>query len=265
MITFFARAFYDSTKYVSRIQVIGRELSKMHDGRAAGHPLSESMSGDLRREFRKLSDGCEILNCSNTDKLVKRSIARLDPGGGDALTIGELSTLVAEIASRFEDEIEAVRLFVLSPGDQKYYENAVMLFGDDVATSFPSALEDIEESGKCLALDRPTAAAFHLMRVLEVPLKTLAFKFCPNDPKPNWDPILRKIDAELKSTHKERTIQGNVDFYANVSVHMHAVKLAWRNRVNHIDDVVPPEKARDIFEATKAFMQYMSTYLRERT
>ena len=50
------------------------------------------------------------------------------------------------------------------------------LFGDDVARAFPSSKGDIDEAGKCLALDRGTACVFHLMRILEIGLQLLAAK-----------------------------------------------------------------------------------------
>lgn len=80
----------------------------------------------------------------------------------------------------------------------------------------------------------------------------------PNDPKPNWDPILRKIDSELKLRHSERTIQGSVEFYAELSAHMHAIKLAWRNRVMHVDQIVTEERAKPIFYAVVTFMNYLT-------
>jgi hypothetical protein len=47
-------------------------------------------------------------------------------------------------------------------------------FGNAVWNAFPSAIDDSIEAGKCIALERYTAAVFHLMRVLEAGLKALA-------------------------------------------------------------------------------------------
>ena len=46
-------------------------------------------------------------------------------------------------------------------------------FGDKVATAFPSARFDICEAADCLALERSTAAAFHLMRAVEWGMRAL--------------------------------------------------------------------------------------------
>jgi hypothetical protein len=51
----------------------------------------------------------------------------------------------------------------------KYYGQTT-LFGVDVFNKFPSANDDIEEAGTCLALERATACVLHLNRALEVGL-----------------------------------------------------------------------------------------------
>jgi len=38
---------------------------------------------------------------------------------------------------------------------------------DAVVERYPNAIYDIEEAESCLALDRPTAAVFHFMRIME--------------------------------------------------------------------------------------------------
>jgi hypothetical protein len=48
------------------------------------------------------------------------------------------------------------------------YEQQSPIFGEKVLTEYPKAAYDISEAGKCLALGRGTACAFHLMRVIEV-------------------------------------------------------------------------------------------------
>jgi hypothetical protein len=56
-----------------------------------------------------------------------------------------------------------------------FYEKE-KLFGDEVFDKFPDAQKDIREAGNCLAADLHTAAAFHLIRVVEIGLRELARK-----------------------------------------------------------------------------------------
>src|SRR5262249_6091339 len=77
------------------------------------------------------------------------------------------------IANSVEAELTQLTCFRISAEDAKYF-TARRLFGEEVATKFVPANQDIEEAGKCLALSRGTATVFHLMRVMEAGLKALA-------------------------------------------------------------------------------------------
>ena len=46
-------------------------------------------------------------------------------------------------------------------------DNAEVLFPIDLKTKVPEAIGDIEQAGKCIAFEIPTAAGFHMMRALE--------------------------------------------------------------------------------------------------
>ncbi len=75
---------------------------------------------------------------------------------------------LSELISRIVDELED-RLFLNVPiGQAELYLQPEPLFGARVMTTFPRMTEDISEAAKCLALDRPTASVFHLMRVVEL-------------------------------------------------------------------------------------------------
>jgi hypothetical protein len=105
------------------------------------------------------------------------------------------------------------------------------LFGDNFALKFPSAAFDLDEAGKCLAFERPTAAVFHLMRLMEIGLKATAR--CLGIPDPikarerNWGEILRKIEAQTtaKWPLSSRLIGDGVLFEA-VFASLDAVKAA---------------------------------------
>lgn len=254
MLTFKAHAFYDSSRHLERILVVMEHVSPSPN---------EVVSSDLRELVQplieKFIENCGPLNAKLSQKSARRACEHL--ASKEKITSQKLGNLVQDIINRFRDEIEGRSLFIVAEEDKEFFENPVLLFGGEVVTKFPQSIADLEEAGKCLALDRHTASAFHLMRALEVPLQIFAARLLPDDLRPNWDPIIRKIDEELKLPHAKRSIKGDVEFYSNVSAHLHSVKLAWRNRINHLDEPVSPGKARDIFSATKALMVYLAENL----
>ena len=88
---------------------------------------------------------------------------------------------------------------------EQYFQQT-LLFGEEVFRKFPGATDDIFEAGTCLALERGTACVMHLMRVVELGLKTLASALgigSQND----WGSYLREIDRELTSSMKTPALQ----------------------------------------------------------
>ena len=83
------------------------------------------------------------------------------------------------------------------------------------------------------------------------------------NPKPDWGQVIRAVDGYLKLPIAQRALPLDEAFLSGVSAHMHAVKLAWRNQVMHVDPTFNVENARDIFNAVKALMQHLATQLSE--
>ena len=147
--------------------------------------------------------------------------------------------------------------------NSKFYDETVPMFGDAVIRAFPSTAADIDEAGKCLALGRVTATLFHLMRTIEIGLRCLAMPMGIVGPKPDWGQIIRAVDDYVKLPRAQQTLPLDAAFIGGVSAQMHAVKLAWRNQVMHVDMTFSLENARNILNATKALMQHLATQLSE--
>ena len=74
---------------------------------------------------------------------------------------------IDNIARRLVDDLKGHKFLALSVSEQFLYEQTEPLFGTEVANKFPGLAYEIAEIGKCLALNRSTAAAFHAIRCLE--------------------------------------------------------------------------------------------------
>jgi hypothetical protein len=162
------------------------------------------------------------------------------------------------------DEIEKgtdgrVRRYVLKSSGE--------LFGNDVASKFASVSNEIEEAAQCFALGRPTASVFHLMRTLEVGLRSLGKSL--NDPSldprnnPSWEAILKKCDGELQKPNAQRSPEWLTDpaFYATATANLRAVKDAWRNPTMHVDIDYDSAKALDVWNSVRAFMRHLALKL----
>jgi hypothetical protein len=183
-------------------------------------------------------------------------------------TYGQFHPLVAELKGRLNDELSGTFFLSLTPSEADHYEHPLNGWGD-VPSKFSSVIIDIEESSKCLALNRNTGAVFHLMRVIEVGLRALGIALKdPNlDPteNPTWERILRKCDAELQKPHNQRSPEWAADdaFFSDAVANLRAVKDAWRNPTVHIGISYDSEKASEVWNAVRAFMRHLASKLRE--
>lgn len=175
---------------------------------------------------------------------------------------------IQELKTHIDHELSLAVFMVVDEPKVDYCKNRT-LFGKRVAKHFRSAAHDIEEAGKCIALNRWTAAVFHMMRVMEVGFRALAKSLKdPNlDPSrnPSWDSMLKKCDDELKKPAAQRCPEWNTDsqFFANATANLRAVKDAWRNPTMHIEAVYAEGIAMDIWGAVRTFTRHLATKLTE--
>jgi len=181
----------------------------------------------------------------------------------------ELHLALFHVTETVHDELASVLLLEVPPSSREMFE-AKRLFGSDVADKFARAGVDIEEAGKCFALERYTSCVFHLMRVMERGLRVFAESL--NDPTfdptkhPSWREILKRCDEELKKPRDKRAPQWQTDehFFSEATAKLWAVKDAWRNSTMHVELTYTEEQAKDVFNAVKGFMRTLATKLDDR-
>jgi hypothetical protein len=168
-------------------------------------------------------------------------------------------------------EIEGKAFFYVPAERAKFWPKMSdpHIFGKAVGDAFPSAMQDIAESGVCLALDRGSACVFHLMRVLEIGLTVLGAKFGVSLAHTNWAPAIEEIESKIREMHKDSRWKALPDckqqqeFYAQAASHFGILKDAWRNYTMHVRGFYTEEQAERIFENVKGFMQKLAERLSE--
>ena len=177
-------------------------------------------------------------------------------------TYAELGRMAEALKTRIQDEYEDVLLLWI---EEKDYYQKDDLFGAEVGERFKGAAFDIKEAGTCYSVGRYTACVFHLMRVAEFGLKTIGKRVGFVDDRPVWEAVLNFINAELRRDRDKMSelFKGDLEFIGGISAHMHAVNLAWRRRVAHVERTYTQEEAKQIFDATKSLMQHLAKKLSE--
>lgn len=178
---------------------------------------------------------------------------------GGSISVESIGPKLGELISTMQDELAAHVFMYIEPTKTAFYSKP-QLFGKEVAERFPSAAFDIEEAGKCLALNRGTACVFHLMRVMEVALYALGNDLSIDKLQENWHNAIDQIENAIRGLPKADERKQS---YSDVAAHFMHVKEAWRNRTAHGNQVYPDEKAEQIFDNVKGLMQVLATRLAE--
>jgi hypothetical protein len=182
----------------------------------------------------------------------------------DDLTATHLSGIIREmgnLVSTVHDELEARIMFVVEPGQVRFYSDE-MLFGEEVEEAFPSASQEIADAGKCRALERWTACVVHLMRAVEPALNSLA-EHLGVQPDQNWNKALNEIDAKLKEINKSTGGAEGEQWASEASAHLRVVKNAWRNHAAHGRARYDKEEAIAIYDNVRPLMRTLARRLSE--
>jgi hypothetical protein len=189
------------------IQAIGVELFRLSEqlrslddnlaqlGAMVGdRPLSETVRAGFRSHYQGLQDSEVIKMFPYVAARYERLMKELSL---PSITAAQMRNAVMEIKHRFEDELGNIMFYHVT---HKTYYDVAGIFGNEVYDKFPAMQEDISEAGKCIAFDRPTAAVFHLMRVMDIGVQSFGTKLgvtLANEM--NWQKILDLVNKGIKS------------------------------------------------------------------
>jgi hypothetical protein len=215
----------------------------------------------LASEIQDLELQCTALGLPNTLAQISR-VRLMTKTGHLQGNLRGFADAVMEISTRLIDEMDSKKFYAV--GSEKISYIVGNQFSPRVAERFQDAIADMDEAARCYAFERPTACIFHLMRVTEYGIKAFAEMLGIEDHNPTWEPIIRKIDSELKADYSKRKFKGSQEVLANASTHLHAVKVAWRNKTMHVEKINTMEHAKEIYDATAGFMRYLAENLPEK-
>ena len=214
---------------------------------------------DLEKPALALQDALQDLEAPLTRKSNERLLNGLRK---DTLTLPELEMLLLQVMPRLCDEFGEQTFLALSSREATLYGVAEPPFGSEVAEKFKSAIYDINEAAKCLALGRSTASVFHLMRVVERGLRAVYLCMGLTVPDNNsWGIWLKGIRDE-RMRRGDRKWSEN-DYFQDVYSRLDATKDAQRDPTIHIETIHTESEAAVIYENTKALMQKIASRMDE--
>ena len=207
---------------------------------------------------------CDQLALTASRKTIQRTLELLDE---PTATWGQLRKLYDELRGRLKDELEG-RLF-LYVDDATYYINPRDGW-EMVIDRFNDTALDIEESSKCLALNRYAASIYHVLQVADIGTIELGRVIGVSDPLLGFTATDERLKLILRTKREELTDfeRDNHEELEQLSQSIEAMKTAWRNKISHIQgrSVLLPESysrdiASEIIIATRGFMRRLVKFI----
>jgi hypothetical protein len=218
------------------------------------------MLGELKASLSVLSVPVTSSIVGEFDRSLKESVG----------SWGDVSKYLQEIEAILKRELEVAVLLSLDPREVSYFEPKSPLFGKEFADKFPTeAAYEIDEAGKCLALGRSTACVFHLMRAMEIGVRTTARCLGVPDPvKPaerNWGVVLKAIQDAIRTKWPNAAGRAHGDgaLFEELYASLDAVRNPWRNATMHVEKKYTDEEAEHIFVAVRGFMKKLAARMDE--
>lgn len=259
MLKNYASEFVWLEKYLGLLPQVAEKLSKASELNAIdGAEIEEQVQSmldsleHLKPILTSLGMHQSLLLCEEAIKMVEdfgRSV-----GGRDS----EVSCQIGLLNKIIKNELGDQQFFYVRPDLVRYYNE--MQFPHEAVERFPSALYDMEESGKCFALSRHTACASHLMRVMEAGIKELKSSLGIQAHTPTWDALIQKI-RDYSNGLEKKTNAPQMKKLEEIVSRSYAIKDAWRNPTQHVERQYTEEEAKEVMEASKNFMRIISEYL----
>lgn len=153
----------------------------------------------------------------------------------------QLKKTIAQIDTVLRAESKITTAFVLTDKRmdlKKLMYDVPALFAKGTFNKLPSiAQDDFKEAGKCIALERPTAAAFHILRGTESVLRQFYVSSVKSNPIKDlmWGPMTESL-RQQKNPPPDELLK-----------HLDHIRLSFRNPTQHPDKIYTSDDAQDLF------------------
>ncbi len=153
-----------------------------------------------------------------------------------------------------------LRFILLIPEDRINYLDGAL--SRRFKSTFPSAIEDLDEAGKCYASGRHRATVFHAIRAAEWALKTLAKAAGVNGPLDyrEWGNIIAQIEEEVAGVDKWQRGPEKANalaFYRGALADARSINNVWRTANLHARPGVTCKK-QDALRVLDLVIEFMS-------
>lgn len=154
----------------------------------------------------------------------------------------KLSGTIKALRQTLEAELQGVEAYVISPkrlNVERLINDVPSLFAPGTFAALNAVAQvDLQEAAKCIAFERPTAAAFHLMRATEAVLRSFYCHFVRRDriDPMLWSPMVQALQKHRRAKHYDALLR-NLD----------NIRVSFRNPTQHPDKVYDIQESQDLW------------------
>jgi hypothetical protein len=242
------------------LRTLEKSWEQNRDAEVSAEDLASIVS-----DIKFVSEHCQRAGLSNSVGYIEDNLSLLDASAvasiNRKLTYEFVSKIFGTLGSQIRAEMKRVEfLYVDNP---KFYSDHP-LFDSFVTDIYAGLSYDVVEAGNCLALSRPTASVFHLMRVMEFGVQRFGQKLgVPLVNEIVWQVILDQVSSKIRTMPEKPAARKRIkESYADLAAHLYNVKVAWRNTVMHPKRTYTVEEAERLFDTVKTFMGVLVKLLR---
>jgi hypothetical protein len=236
------------------------------------YQLSEDQRIEMARAFGFMSNHLRLVGLTNSAQAVMDIQPELTATRhGVPFSNQNAVDRVGEIERAIKRELKANVFFYMSADRASIYREPMKRW-ETVVGRFPDAVTDIEECAKCLACDRCAGAVFHVMLVAEHGVIEIGNLIGVKDPKINFASVvseMQRIVHRTKFPDLTAAQKKHHPFIVQTLPLIESMQKAWRNKISHATGSplilktgdVSPSLAKDIVDATQAFMRRLAADL----
>lgn len=265
-----------------------RELTRLVDkaiadpDRGAAALPNKGEADRTRRLLKRIENSCDPIVFNEVLERIDLKFNRHEPllqplGGRRPFTLQELSFQFSELTEMIA-RILGENKFVIIPSADAWFFDNYLIFGEEVARSFPNANKEIIAAGTSYAVGCYSACVFHLMRAVELGARSMInalklqryltrngrripVELC------DWGTLIVALDEGVarlsQGIRTSKRKKDNFEFYNHALGSFRNFKDAWRNNVSHMRKSYEQNEARDVLENTRQFMQHLAAKLKE--
>jgi hypothetical protein len=251
-----AQALVDSISTLTKMRtaITSRRATNRAD---VEQKMAQPLVNEMRANLTKLRSSLPAAQADLAGMVAERLDKQLHN-----VTYDDFAQAVDDITSRLQDELTTRCVLVVAQENRKYFEPSEPLFGPMVHAKIEAARDDIDEAGKCLALQRPKATVCHLMLAMEHALRLLADKIGATVQNADgqflpWLMIANNLEPKIKAMPEgdEKT-----KWWEAHSL-LWSVGKAWRNPTMHPAANYTDDQAKRVFDSVRGFMQELAVLL----